>query len=101
MGLKIEMPKDINKLKKQINALESIISKDTPKDKETHKAALKSLYEELLYREYLELQSKEFKADIKGYEELVMQGKDLAIKVIFKSFWLRVYRTKRGEIEWY
>ena len=54
MSLKIEIPKDINKLNKQINALESIIPKDTPKDKEIHKMALKTLNEELLYREYLE-----------------------------------------------
>lgn len=47
------------------------------------------------------MQSKEFKEDLIGYEKLIMPGKDIAIKVNFKSFWLRVYRTKTGEIEWY
>lgn len=102
MKLKIEFPEDINKIKQQIKVLEYQIEKDiTEKDIRIHKAALKSLNEELLYREYLDMQSKEFKEDLIGYEKLIMPGKDIAIKVNFKSFWLRVYRTKPGEIEWY
>lgn len=102
MILKIVIPKDINKLKQQIEALEFQLKQDTSeKDIRIHKVALKSLYEELLYREYLELQSKEFKADVKGYEKLIMQGKDIAIRINFTWGWLRVYRNKNGQIEWY
>lgn len=99
---KVEIPKDINKIKKQIKALEYQLQQDTnEKDIKIHTAALKRLNEELLYREYLELQSKEFKADVKGYEELIMPGKDISMKVNFIWGWLRVYRTKTGQIAWY
>lgn len=99
---KAEIPKDTNKLKQQITALEYKLQQDTSeKDIRIHKVAHKKLNEELLFREYLELQSKEFLEDLIGYEKLIMQGKDIAIKVNFKSFWLRVYRTKAGQIEWY
>ncbi|MDT8715556.1 hypothetical protein IAI10_02635 [Clostridium sp. 19966] len=62
---------------------------------------IKRLKEELLFNQYLELQSKEFKKDLIGYEPLSMSGKDVAIKVKFKSFWLHVYRAKNNGIEWY
>lgn len=102
MGLKIEIPKDIKELNKKITALTWQLQHDTmEKNISIHKAALKSLNEELLYREYLKLQSNEFKADVKGYEKLIMQGKDIAIKVDFTWGWLHVYRTKNGQIEWY
>jgi hypothetical protein len=99
---RVEIPKDTNKLKQQITALKYQLQHDTTeKDIRIHKAALKSLNEELLFREYLDMQSEEFNANVKGYEKLIMQGKDVAIKVNFTSFWLRVYRTKSNGIEWY
>lgn len=102
MGLDIEISKDTNKIKQQIKALDFQLKQDTnKKDIKIHTAALKRLNEELLYREYLELQSKEFKADVKGYEKLIMPGKDISIKVNFTSFWLHVYRTKSDQIEWH
>lgn len=102
MGLDIEISKDTNKVKQQIKALEYQLQQDTnKKDKKIHGAALKRLNEELLYREYLELQSKEFKEDVIGYEKLIMDGKDISIKVNFTWGWLRVYRTKDNQIEWY
>lgn len=55
----------------------------TKKDIKIHTAAIKDLREELLYREYLEMQSKEFKEDVIGYEKLIMPGADIAIKVNF------------------
>ena len=64
-------------------------------------AVLKNQKEELLYKEYLKMQSEEFKEDVTGYEKLIMQGVDVAIKVNFTWGWLRVYRTTNGEIEWY
>lgn len=102
MDPKVEIPKDTNKLKQQIKILEYQLDQDiTEKDIKIHKAAFKILQEELLFREYLKLQSNEFKKDLIGYEPLSMQGKDVAIKVKFKSFWLHVFRTKSGAIEWY
>lgn len=102
MGLDFESPKDINKIKQQRQALEFQLKHDTTeKDIRIHTEALKKLNEELLYREYLELQSKEFKEDLIGYEKLIMPGKDISIKVNFNWGWLRVYRTKTDQIEWY
>lgn len=102
MGLNIEIPKDINKIKKQIQTLGFQLKHDTnEKDIRIHTEMIKKLNEELLYREYLALQSKEFKAEVKGYEKLIMPNKDTAIKVNFTWGWLRVYRTKTGQIEWY
>lgn len=99
---KVEIPQDTNKLKQQIKAIEYQLQQDTTeKDIRIHKAALKGLNEELLYRQYLDLQSKEFLEDLVDYEKLIMPGKDIAIKVNFKSFWLRVYRTESGQIGWY
>lgn len=101
MGLSIEIPKDIDKLKQDIKALEYQLQHDTTKkDIKIHTTALKDLREELLYREYLAIQSKEFKEDVIGYEKLIMPGTEVAIKVNFTWGWLRVYRTKTG-IEWY
>ncbi|MGO5074311.1 hypothetical protein ACTQ4K_10265 [Clostridium sporogenes] len=57
--------------------------------------------EELLFNEYLKMQSKEFKEDLIGYESFKQLGKDVCIKVNFTWGWLRVYRTKDGRIEWY
>lgn len=56
---------------------------------------------EKLYNEYLALQSKEWKADIIGWEPFKQESHDIAIKVNFKNgMWLRVYRNNEG-IEWY
>lgn len=102
MGSNIKSPKDINKLKQDIKALEYQLQHDTNKKNiKIHTAALKDLREELLYREYLAMQSNEFKEDVIGYEKLVMPGAGIAIKVNFTWGWLRVYRTKTGNIEWY
>ncbi|MBO0555733.1 hypothetical protein EXQ37_11095 [Clostridium botulinum] len=57
--------------------------------------------EELLFEEYLKMQSKEFKEDLIGYESFKQPGKYICIKVNFTWGWLRVYRTKDGRIEWY
>lgn len=101
MGLSIKGSKDVNKLKQDIKALEFQLQHDTTKkDIKIHTAALKHLREGLLYKEYLAMQSKEFKEDVIGYERLVMPGADISIRVNFKWGWLRVYRTKAG-IEWY
>lgn len=101
MPLNIEMPKDINKLKQQCKALEYQLKQDTTKqDIKIHTEALRSLNEELLYRKYLAMQSKEFKEDVIGYEKLIMTGTDVAIKVNFTWGWLRVY-SKGNEIGWY
>lgn len=57
---------------------------------------------EKLFKDYLELQSKEWKADITSYEPFIQPGHRIAIKVNFKNGnWLRVYRVPGGEIEWY
>lgn len=102
MALEIIIPKDINKIKQQIKALEFQLGNDTAeKDIKIHSAALKKLNEELLFQQYLCLQSKVFKENITGYEKLKMQGKDVAIKVIFTWGWLHVYRNKDDSIEWY
>lgn len=102
MGVKIEIPRDVNKIKQQIKAIEFQLKQDTTeKDIKIHTAALKKLNEALLYGQYLELQSKEFREDIIGYETLKMPSKCTAIKVNFTWGWLRVYRTKNSEIEWY
>lgn len=102
MGLKVEIPKDINIIKQQIKALEYQLNCDAAeKDIKIHKKTLKKLKEALLYEQYLELQSKEFKEDIVGYEKFKEPGKDIAIKINFNWGWLRVYRTKGNQIEWY
>lgn len=55
-----------------------------------------------LFNAYIKLQSKEFKKDILGYEKFTQEGHDLIIKVNLKNGgWLRVYKTRNGEIEWY
>lgn len=101
MALNIEIPNDISELKQQIKVLEHQVQQDTTKkDIKVHTAALKKLKEELLYREYLSMQSKEFKEDVTGYEKLIMQGVDVAIKVNFTWGWLRVYQ-RGNDIEWY
>lgn len=100
--LKVILSDDIKKLDRQIKALEFQLKEDTAeKDIEVHTVALKKINEVLLYKQYLDLQSKEFKENLIGYEELKMPGKDIAIKVNFTSFWLYVYRTENGQIEWY
>lgn len=100
--LKVEIPQDNERLLKQIKALEFAITQDTnPKDIEIHRSSLADLNEALLYKCYLELQSKEWKEDILGYEKFKEPGKDISIKVNFTWGWLRVYRTKDNGIEWY
>lgn len=101
MVLNIEIPNDISKIKQQIKALEHQVQQDTTKkDIKVHTVALKKLKEELLYRQYLSIQSEEFKENVIGYEKLIMQGVDLAIKVNFTWGWLRVYQ-RGNNIEWY
>lgn len=100
--LRVEIPKDKIKIINQIAALEYTIKNDTnEKDKGIHAGALEDLKEALLYMQYLELQSKEFKENINGYEKFKEHGKDVCIKVNFTWGWLRVYRTKDDQIEWY
>lgn len=99
--LKVEIPQDKANIKQQIKALESLILTDNFKDRKIHTGTLKDLKEALLYICYLEMQSKEFKEDIKGYEKFKEPGKDTCIKVNFTWGWLRVYRNKTNEIEWY
>lgn len=100
--LKVEIPKDKKKLIQQIIALEYVSKNDTnKKDIEIHRRALKELQEQLLYLRYLELQSKEWREDILGYETFVKSEHDICIKVNFTWGWLRVYRTINNEIEWY
>lgn len=100
--LRVEIPKDKKKLMQQIKALEYVSKNDTnKKDIEIHRKALKELQEQLLYLKYLELQSKEFKEDVIGYVHLEQEGHEIIIKVNFTWGWLRVYRTKNNQIEWY
>lgn len=99
--LKVEVPPDKEQLEKQINALEYSIKNDiNEKDKKIHSKDLKDLKEALVYRRYLDMQSKEFKEDIKGYEPFKQAGADVCIKVTFTWGWLRVY-SKGSSIEWY
>lgn len=100
---KVEIPTDKNQLAKQIQALEYVLSNDVnEKDKKIHSEALKDLQEALLYKSYLELQSKEWKSNIINYEPFIESGHRISIKVNFKNdTWLRVYRGPGGEIEWY
>ncbi len=57
--------------------------------------------EQLLYEQYLKLQSKELKEEIVKCESFNQLGHAIAIKVTFTWGWLRVYRTKGNGIEWY
>lgn len=55
-----------------------------------------------LYEQYLKLQSKEFRESILNYEKFIQSGHDLIIKINFKNgSWLRVYKNKNNQIEWY
>jgi hypothetical protein len=57
---------------------------------------------EKLYKEYLKLQSAEWKFNITGYNKFKEPGRDIAIKINFRNGnWLRAYYTKNGGIEWY
>lgn len=99
--LKIKVPEERRQLEKQINGLKYLIENDNnEKDKNIHSKALKELQETLLYKRYLDMQSKEFKEDIKGYEPFKQAGADVCIKVTFTWGWLRVY-SKGSGIEWY
>lgn len=62
---------------------------------------IKTLDEALLFEQYVRLQSKEFLKNLIDYEHFKQHGHDLIIKVNFTWGWLRVYRTKDGDIEWY
>jgi len=100
--MKFIIPDDTNKIKRQINLLKWQIENDTrEKDVKIHTVALNKLQGELLFRQYLELQSEEYKKDLIGYEHFEQPDHDLIIKVNFTWGWLRVYRTKGGSIEWY
>lgn len=57
--------------------------------------------EEILYEQYVKLQSKEWKEEIIGYKKFKETGKDVCIRVTFTWGWLRVYITKDNQIEWY
>ena len=57
--------------------------------------------QEQLYNYYYNLQSKEMRSEIKGFKKLSMKGVNIAIKVIFKNDWLRVYQKSDGTVEWY
>lgn len=99
--LKVEVPQDKEQLEKQINGLNHLIENDNnDKDKKIHSKDLKELKEALVYRRYLDMQSKEFKEDIKGYEPFKQAGADVCIKVTFTWGWLRVY-SRGSSIEWY
>lgn len=50
---------------------------------------------------YYNLQSKKIRSQITGYKKLEMQNINLAIKVIFKNDWIRVFQKLDGTIEWY
>ena len=65
------------------------------------KNKIKKLKEELLFEQYLEMQSKEWKEDIINWESFNEPGKDISVKVNFTWGWLRVYRTKNNQMEWY
>lgn len=65
------------------------------------KKRIHEIKEQLLYKQYLELQSKEFKEDIIDYESFKEPAKDVCIKINFTWGWLRVYRNKDNQIEWY
>ncbi|MDD3224735.1 MAG: hypothetical protein PHX70_08580 [Clostridium sp.] len=62
---------------------------------------IRKLKEQLLFEQYLKLQSNEIKEDVIGYEKFKEPGKELAIKVNLTWGWLRVYRNKNNQIEWY
>lgn len=100
--IKVEIPQDKDKIVQQIKGLEYLIKNDlSEKDKKIHTVTLMNLKEKLLYICYLEIQSDEWKEDLLGYEKFKEHGKDVCIKVNFTKFWLRVYRNKNNEIEWY
>lgn len=71
------------------------------KKKASLQRKIKKLKRELLFNQYMDLQSNDFKKNITGYKELSMPGKEIAIRVNFTWGWLRVYRTKNNSIEWY
>lgn len=55
-----------------------------------------------LYKDYLDLQSKEIKDTVIGYDPFIEPGTTAAIKINFKDgSWIRAYRNKNGELEWY
>lgn len=76
-------------------------AKRISKRKISLKNKIQKLKEQLLFEQYIELQSKEFREDIIGYEKFKQTGKDIAIKVNFTWGWLRVYRNSDNRIEWY
>ena len=99
--LKVIISKDKTILEKQLKALECQVAKDTNEQYlQMYTQALKSLKEETLFQQYLQLQSKKWKATITGFEGINEPGKDIAIKVNFENGkWLRAY-SNNGEIEW-
>ena len=65
------------------------------------KTKVERLKERLLFEQYIELQSKEFKEDLIGYKKFKEPEKVICIKVTFTWGWLRVYRNNTNSIEWY
>ncbi|HEY8889315.1 MAG TPA: hypothetical protein VIM70_03590 [Clostridium sp.] len=65
------------------------------------KTKVERLKEKLLFEQYIELQSNEFKEDLIGYKKFKEPGKVMCIKVSFTWGWLRVYRNNTNSIEWY
>ena len=55
-----------------------------------------------LFNYYYDLQSEEFREEIKGYEDFEMKNVVCSIKVNFKNgSWIRVYQKLNGAVEWY
>lgn len=65
------------------------------------KTKVERLKEKLLFEQYVELQSREFKEDLIGYKKFKEPGKVTCIKVTFTWGWLRVYRNNTNSIDWY
>ena len=98
--LKVITSKTKTILIKQLKVLEYQVTNDTNViDLQIYIQALKSLKEEILFQQYLQLQSKECKANIIGFEGINELGKGIAIKVNFiNGKWLRAY-CNNGEID--
>lgn len=57
---------------------------------------------EKLFNYYYNLQSKEMREEIKGYEPMTMKNTHIAIKLTFKNgSWLHLYQRLNGTVEWY
>lgn len=56
---------------------------------------------EKLYNYYYKLQSKEMREDIVSWKPIKMKNTKVAIRIDFKSDWIRVYQNMDDSIEWY